>query len=105
VIYTGITHIAMQDQAITESMGEIVDHSFEHLAPSDQMITRTRRRLLIAARALREKGAVPPCVDQPDIFRQVRSGEAVLAAEDWQTAYRDRLQHVARPTGWREAAE
>jgi phthalate 4,5-dioxygenase len=105
VIYTGITHIAMQDQAITESMGEIVDHSFEHLAPSDQMITRTRRRLLIAARALREKGAMPPCVDQPDIFRQVRSGEAVLAADDWQEAYRDRLRHVARPTGWREAAE
>ena len=91
-IYTGITHIAMQDQAITESMGEIVDHSFEHLAPSDQMITRTRRRLLMAARALREKGVVPPCVDQPDIFRQVRSGEAVLAADDWQAAYADRLQ-------------
>jgi hypothetical protein len=46
VIYTGISYIHMQDQAITESMGEIVDHSFEHLAPSDQMITRTRRRLL-----------------------------------------------------------
>ena len=91
VIYTGITHIAMQDQAITESMGAIVDHSFEHLAPSDQMITRTRRRLLMAARALREEGAVPPCVDQPDIFRQVRSGEAVLAADDWQAAYRDRF--------------
>ena len=105
VIYTGITHIAMQDQAITESMGEIVDHSFEHLAPSDQMITRTRRRLLMAARALREKGEVPPCVDQPGIFRQVRSGEAILAADDWQDAYRDRLQHVVRPTGWREAAE
>ena len=105
VIYTGITHIAMQDQAITESMGDIVDHSFEHLAPSDQMITRTRRRLLMAARALREKGAVPPCVDQPDIFRQVRSGEAVLEADDWQAAYRDRFQHAVRPTGWREAAE
>jgi hypothetical protein len=69
------------------------------------MITRTRRRLLISARALREKSAVPPCVDQPDIFRQVRSGEAVLAAEDWQSAYRDRLAHVVRPSGWREAAE
>ena len=29
----------MQDQAVTESMGEITDHEFEHLAPSDQMIT------------------------------------------------------------------
>ena len=29
---------------------------FEHLAPSDQMITRTRRRLLMAARALARQG-------------------------------------------------
>jgi hypothetical protein len=26
-IYTGIEHIAMQDRAITESMGDIVDHN------------------------------------------------------------------------------
>jgi hypothetical protein len=105
LIYTGISHIHMQDQAITESMGDIVDHSFEHLAPSDQMITRTRRRLLMAARALRENGAVPPGVDDPGIYMQARSGEAVLAADDWQSAYRDRLPHVLRPTGWRDAAE
>ena len=105
VIYTGISHIHMQDQAITESMGDIVDHSFEHLAPSDQMITRTRRRLLMAARALRDKATVPPGVNDPGIYMQARSGEAVLAADDWQAAYRDRLQHVVRPTGWREAAE
>jgi phthalate 4,5-dioxygenase len=105
-IYTGITHIAMQDQAITESMGAIVDHSFEHLAPSDQMITRTRRRLLMAARALSEKCTAPPCVDQPELFQQVRSGEAVLAANDWQSAYRERLQHAIRPVlAHRQAAE
>jgi hypothetical protein len=86
-------------------MGRIVDHSWEHLAPSDQMITRTRRRLLMAARAVREKGTTPPCVDQPDIFRQVRSGEAVLAADDWQQAYRERLNDAVWPTGWRAAAE
>jgi len=106
VIYTGITHIAMQDQAITESMGAIVDHAFEHLAPSDQMITRTRRCLLMAARVLSEKGTAPPCVDQPDLFRQVRSGEAVLAANDWQSAYRERMQHAVRPLlAPRQAAE
>ena len=53
-IYSGIDGIHLQDQAITESMGPIVDHACEHLAPSDQMITRTRRRLLMAARALRD---------------------------------------------------
>lgn len=104
-IYTGITHIAMQDQAITESMGEIVDHSFEHLAPSDQMITRTRRRLLMAARALRDAGTTPPCVDEPRLFRKIRSGERVMQAEDWQNAYADGMQRAIHPPIHRQAAE
>ena len=106
VIYTGITHIAMQDQAITESMGEIVDHSFEHLAPSDQMITRTRRRLLMAARALREKSAAPPCVG----CSRKSSGRCAAARRCWRrTTGRRRIATGCsmwlRPTGWREAAE
>ncbi len=51
VSYTGIDGIQLQDQAVQESMGAITDHTFEHLAPSDQMITQTRRRLIRAARA------------------------------------------------------
>ena len=75
-IYSGITHIHMQDQAVTESMGPITDHDFEHLAPSDQMIARTRRRLVHAARALREKGTVPPAVDNPEVFLRARAASA-----------------------------
>jgi nitrite reductase/ring-hydroxylating ferredoxin subunit len=37
--YSGIDGIYLQDQAVTESMGDIVDHTFEHLAISDLMIT------------------------------------------------------------------
>src|SRR6516162_5522155 len=33
-IYSGIDGIHLQDQAITESMGPVTDHAFEHLAPS-----------------------------------------------------------------------
>ena len=105
IIYTGISHIHMQDQAITESMGPIVDHSFEHLAPSDQMITRTRRRLLLAARALRDQGAVPPGVDVPTVYAQVRSGEAVMQGTDWRQVYEERLKHVLRPATLPHAAE
>jgi phthalate 4,5-dioxygenase oxygenase subunit len=105
LIYTGITHIAMQDQAITESMGDIVDHSFEHLAPSDQMITRTRRRLLMAARALRDAGTTPPCVDEPHVFTKIRSGERVMRADDWQTAYAEGMQRAVHPPIQRQAAE
>ena len=104
-IYTGITHIAMQDQAITESMGDIVDHSFEHLAPSDQMITRTRRRLLLAARALRDQGIVPPAVDNPALYQKIRSGERILKETDWRAAYDDGMRASVRPVTYREAAE
>jgi phenylpropionate dioxygenase-like ring-hydroxylating dioxygenase large terminal subunit len=80
-IYTGIDGIHLQDQAVTESMGPIVDHELEHLAPSDQMITRTRRRLLLAARALRDKGIVPPGIENPSVYREARSGYFV--SDDW----------------------
>jgi phthalate 4,5-dioxygenase len=96
--YSGIVGIHMQDQAVTESMGPITDHEFEHLAPSDQMIARTRRRLVHAARALREKGTVPPTVDNADVFLRARSGECVVATTDWREAYAAKLEEAVRPT-------
>ena len=59
-VYTGIMGINLQDQAITESMGSVVDRTREHLAPSDAMITATRRRLLSAVKAMKKDGAMPP---------------------------------------------
>jgi len=97
-IYSGIEGIHLQDQAITESMGPLTDHAFEHLAPSDQMITRTRRRLLIAARALRDKGVLPPGVEDAEVFRGARSGYFV--SEDtsrWQEIYARQLAGSVRP--------
>jgi phthalate 4,5-dioxygenase len=70
-IYSGIDGIHLQDQAITESMGPIVDHTFEHLAPSDRMITQTRRRLLMAARSLHDRGVLPPGVEDADVSSSV----------------------------------
>src|SRR6185437_11793045 len=87
-VYTGIVGIQAQDQAITESMGPITDHGFEHLGPSDRMITRTRRRLLRAARALKKDCVVPPGVDDPQVYVNVRSGD--FLADDkiaWRDAY------------------
>ena len=68
-----------QDMAVTFSMGSIYNRSREHLGTTDQLIIRTRRRVLNAAKALRAKGTVPPGVDRPDIYRQ-RSGGIVLPA-------------------------
>jgi phthalate 4,5-dioxygenase oxygenase subunit len=82
-----------QDQAVTESMGGITDHDFENLGPSDIMIARTRRRLLRAARALAKDGTVPPCVDEPGIYTQVRSGDFVT---DTKIAWRDTYEMQMR---------
>ncbi len=106
-IYTGIDGIHLQDQAITESMGPIVDHEWEHLAPSDIMITRTRRRLLKAARALREEGVLPPGVADAEVYRGARSGYLVSAeTEAWQQLYADELAAAVHPpSGPLRAAE
>ena len=104
-IYSGIDGIHLQDQAITESMGGIVDHEWEHLAPSDQMITRTRRRLLLAARGLRDNGAMPPGADDGTVYRGARSGYFVSDdSSDWQQVYANRLaEAVHAPTAMRAA--
>ena len=87
-------------------MGGVTDHDFEHLAPSDQMVTRTRRRLLLAARALRDRSALPPGVEDVDVFRGARSG--YFTSEDnspWQEIYAKALAASVRPQVPRQAAE
>jgi phthalate 4,5-dioxygenase len=79
-------------------MGAILDHTFEHLAPSDQMITRTRRRLLVAARALRDNGLPPPGVENVEVFRDARGGHFVSDdSSGWQDAYAEQLALARRP--------
>jgi hypothetical protein len=103
-IFTGIASIHGQDQAVTESMGGITDHGFENLGPSDLMVARTRRRLLRAARALAKEGTVPPCVDEPDIYFQVRSGDFLADQKiAWRDAYDAQLRAAIRPLA--QAAE
>src|SRR5437763_12117218 len=102
--FTGITGIHAQDQAVTESMGPVTDHLFEHLAPSDRMIMMTRRRLLNAARAWAKDGTVPPGVEDPAIMYPVRSGDFVTEARlNWRQAYDRQMQAAFRPL--RQAAE
>jgi phthalate 4,5-dioxygenase len=103
-IFSGITGIHAQDQAITESMGPITDHGSENLGPSDIMIARTRRRLLRAARALKKDGAVPPGVDNPEVFVPVRSGDFLVDAKiAWRDAYDMQMKTALRPL--QQAAE
>jgi phenylpropionate dioxygenase-like ring-hydroxylating dioxygenase large terminal subunit len=96
--FSGISNIHLQDQAVTESMGPITDHAFEHLAPSDLMIARTRRRLLAAARALRERGTAPPGTSDPAVYLGARSGFFLAPKSvDWQQAYAEQVANAIRP--------
>lgn len=97
--YTGIANITMQDQAVTESMGPLIDHCYEHLAPTDQMIARTRRRLLMAARAFRDQPAPPPGSDDPEVYFGARAGSFLHdPATPLQDAYDAQLKLATR---WR----
>ncbi len=102
--FTGIEGVHYQDQAVTESMGPITDHSWEHLAASDRMLTSVRRRILAAAKDLAEKGTLPPgSAADADAYGRMRAG-FFLAPESrqWPDVYHQQVESLGKP---REAAE
>jgi hypothetical protein len=81
-MYCGIPGFGVQDQAVQESQGEIADRSQERLGSSDTAIIQVRRRMMTAARALRDHGTPAPG-GNPRSFL-VRSTSVVLApGESW----------------------
>jgi phenylpropionate dioxygenase-like ring-hydroxylating dioxygenase large terminal subunit len=81
--YSGIRGIRQQDAAVTGSMGAIYDRSREHLGTTDALIIRTRRRILNAAKALRDEGIVPPGVDNPEFYSHRSGGVILPRSVDW----------------------
>jgi phenylpropionate dioxygenase-like ring-hydroxylating dioxygenase large terminal subunit len=96
--FTSIPGIISQDQAVTESMGTIYSRNREHLGSTDAMVIRVRRRLLQAARSLRDECAVPYSVDHPYVYA-IRSGGVVLPrTTDWWDGTKDlRRAFVSHP--------
>jgi hypothetical protein len=89
-LYCGIPGFGMQDQALQESAGAIVDRSREHLGTSDTAIIRVRRRVMNAARALRDRGETPPALE-PHLC-QVRSASLILPPEaNWVDAAMEQM--------------
>ena len=77
---------------MTTSMGGIMDRSKERLGSTDAMVIRVRRRLIAAVQAHMRTGAVPPGVDDPEVYR-VRSGGVLLPdGADWVEATRELRQ-------------
>jgi len=97
--YSGIDGIHLQDQALTESMGGVVDHTLEHLAIRDLMIGRTRRRIIQAARAAAE-GITPPGVENPETYHGARGGDFLGSTSiGWLEAYSNEMRESLNPTG------
>ena len=97
--FSGLTGVQLQDQAVVESMGPIVDRSREHLSVSDRMIIATRRRLLRALDA-HAGGEAPPTSERSELLQQARSGAYLApAGQDWFEAYADQIRAAHNPTG------
>jgi hypothetical protein len=63
------------------------------------MITRTRRRLLMAARALRDNNVLPPGVEDPEVFHRSRSGYFVSDDKSpWQDVYARQVAAAVHPS-------
>jgi len=93
--------VNLQDRAMTETMGPIYDRTQEHLGTTDAMVIFMRRRLLDAARALREQGVVPANVDDASLYR-VRPASILLPdGESWIAATEKARQADAGvPIAW-----
>jgi phthalate 4,5-dioxygenase len=81
--FTGLSSVTMEDHVVTESMGELLDRSEENLGTSDAMIIQTRRRLIDAALAFRDKGVIPPGVDEPEVYHQRSGGLLIDKDANW----------------------
>src|SRR2546428_9337644 len=93
--------VNLQDRAMTETMGPIYDRTQEHLGTTDAMVIYVRRRLIEAARALRDQGVVPANVDDPTMCR-VRPASILLPEGDsWISATEKARQSDAGvPIAW-----
>ncbi len=87
--YCGIPGFGMQDQALQESQEAIVDRTQEHLGSSDAAIIQVRRRLLTAAKRLRQDGRAPDY--DPALYRVRSASVALPRGADWAAAAQARL--------------
>jgi phenylpropionate dioxygenase-like ring-hydroxylating dioxygenase large terminal subunit len=88
--YSGVAGFAIQDSSLQESMGPICDRTKENLVSTDNGIIMARHRMLRAAKALMDKGTIPPGVDPA--HQRVRSVSIVLEpAQAFKEAAKDAL--------------
>jgi phenylpropionate dioxygenase-like ring-hydroxylating dioxygenase large terminal subunit len=98
--FSGLIGVLLQDQAVMESMGPIVDRSREFLTPSDHMVAVTRRRLLRMLKDHETSAEPPLSAAKPEVAHGARSGAYLApAGQDWLKAYEEQLRNAKDPTG------
>lgn len=88
--FSGIDGIACQDIAVTQSQGFVVDRTKEHLGVEDVGVTRIRKTLLRAARAVQE-GGDPPMGRAEEYARVDGYVAPVPKGTPWQEVTRDKM--------------
>jgi len=84
--FTGIQGVNLQDIAVQESMGPIVDRSREHLGAADLAIVHFRRLLLSAAKG---EGAAQTGFVQNINYRGLRARDGLMpVTENWTALYK-----------------
>jgi hypothetical protein len=73
VSWSGLRGIFVQDNAVQEGMGAIVDRTKEHLGSADQAIIAARRCYIRAAQELVKEGTEPPGVTTADSYEHIQS--------------------------------
>jgi len=90
--FTGIQGINVQDRAVQEAMGPVVDRSKEHLGQTDRAVIMTRKLLLQAIRTVQDGGSPPGTGDS---YYGIRAIEQVLPDDvAWQEALHEKM-HAA----------
>jgi phthalate 4,5-dioxygenase oxygenase subunit len=95
-LFLGIYSNPLQDSAVQVTMGAIYDRTREYLGTTDKAIITFRRIMIQAAKALRDKGELPPTIDSSALYA-VRGFAAMLpkdvnwieASEPWRQAFSD----------------
>jgi hypothetical protein len=74
----------------------VSDRTKEHLGTTDAMVIATRRKLIKAARLLRDEGIMPPASRDPSAYRARSCSAVIPTSANWKEAFAD--WHSGRTT-------
>ena len=94
----GIAGVNLQDRCVTENEGPtpILDRTQENLCSGDMTTIKARRMLLAAAKALRERGAVPPGANDSSIYRVRAVSKIIPDSINWVEGIKDDITIAPR---------